>query len=103
MEEYLQVTGLYNTHQDGVAVGSPVCRVYRRYNLNLPPWLPSRSDCLEYILDSPITQVGLFVSAETGRALADAGVQFTACYCSPAFRCVQTACELLRAMGRVSA
>nr|CAH8845744.1 unnamed protein product [Trichobilharzia regenti] len=74
--------------------------VYRRYNLNLPPWLPSRSDCLEYILDSPITQVGLFVSAETGRALADAGVQFTACYCSPAFRCVQTACELLRAMGR---
>ncbi|CAH8845855.1 unnamed protein product [Trichobilharzia szidati] len=74
--------------------------VYRRFNLNLPPWLPTRSDCLEYILDSPITQVGLFVSAETGRALADAGVQFTACYCSPAFRCVQTACELLRAMGR---
>ncbi|CAH8516437.1 unnamed protein product [Heterobilharzia americana] len=74
--------------------------VYRRFNLNLPPWLPPRSDCLEYILDSPITQVGLFVSAETGRALADAGVYFTACYCSPAFRCVQTACELLRAMGR---
>ncbi|CAH8519421.1 unnamed protein product [Schistosoma intercalatum] len=74
--------------------------VYRRFNLNLPPWLPTRADCLEYILDSPITQIGLFVSAETGRALADAGVYFTACYCSPAFRCVQTACELLRAMGR---
>ncbi|XP_018645579.1 hypothetical protein Smp_151720 [Schistosoma mansoni] len=75
--------------------------VYRRFNLNLPPWLPTRTDCFEYILDSPITQIGLFVSAETGRALADAGVYFTACYCSPAFRCVQTACELLRAMGRV--
>ncbi|CAH8493823.1 unnamed protein product [Schistosoma turkestanicum] len=74
--------------------------VYRRFNLNLPPWLPSRTDCFEYILDSPITQIGLFVSAETGRALADAGVYFTACYSSPAFRCVQTACELLRAMGR---
>ncbi|CAH8538453.1 unnamed protein product [Schistosoma rodhaini] len=74
--------------------------VYRRFNLNLPPWLPTRTDCFEYILDSPITQIGLFVSAETGRALADAGVYFTACYCSPAFRCVQTACELLRAMGR---
>uniref|UniRef100_A0A095C6H8 Ubiquitin-associated and SH3 domain-containing protein A n=1 Tax=Schistosoma haematobium TaxID=6185 RepID=A0A095C6H8_SCHHA len=47
--------------------------VYRRFNLNLPPWLPTRTDCLEYILDSPITQIGLFVSAETGRALADAG------------------------------
>lgn len=74
--------------------------VYRRFNLNLPPWLPPRADYMDYALDSPITQVGLFVSAETGRSLAEAGVQFTACYSSPSFRCVQTACELLRAMGR---
>lgn len=75
--------------------------VYRRSNLNLPAWLPPRADYLDYVLDSPITQVGLFVSAETGRALAEAGVQFTVCYSSPSLRCVQTACELLRAMGRV--
>ncbi|KAA0190315.1 Ubiquitin-associated and SH3 domain-containing protein B [Fasciolopsis buskii] len=74
--------------------------VYRRSNLNLPAWLPPRADYLDYVLDSPITQVGLFVSAETGRALAEAGVQFTVCYSSPSLRCVQTACELLRAMGR---
>ncbi|THD18264.1 Ubiquitin-associated and SH3 domain-containing protein B [Fasciola hepatica] len=74
--------------------------VYRRLNLNLPTWLPPRADYLDYVLDSPITQVGLFVAAETGRALAEAGVQFTVCYSSPSLRCVQTACELLRAMGR---
>ncbi|TPP57671.1 putative suppressor of t-cell receptor signaling 1 protein [Fasciola gigantica] len=75
--------------------------VYRRLNLNLPTWLPPRADYLDYVLDSPITQVGLFVAAETGRALAEAGVQFTVCYSSPSLRCVQTACELLRAMGRM--
>ncbi|KAA3676459.1 ubiquitin-associated and SH3 domain-containing protein [Paragonimus westermani] len=76
--------------------------VYRRFNLNLPPWVPPRVDYMDYALDAPISQVGLFVAAETGRGLAEAGVSFTACYSSPALRCVQTACELLRAMGQIN-
>ncbi|KAF8571258.1 hypothetical protein P879_01539 [Paragonimus westermani] len=76
--------------------------VYRRFNLNLPPWVPPRADYMDYALDAPISQVGLFVAAETGRGLAEAGVCFTACYSSPALRCVQTACELLRAMGQIN-
>ncbi|KAF5403280.1 Ubiquitin-associated and SH3 domain-containing protein B [Paragonimus heterotremus] len=76
--------------------------VYRRFNLNLPPWVPPRADYMDYALDAPISQVGLFVAAETGRGLAEAGVYFTACYSSPALRCVQTACELLRAMGQIN-
>ncbi|KER32856.1 hypothetical protein T265_01146 [Opisthorchis viverrini] len=74
--------------------------IYHRVNLNLPPWLPPRADIMDYVWDSPVTQIGLFVAAETGRSLAEAGIQFTVCYSSPSLRCVQTACELLRAMGR---
>ncbi len=67
----------------------------------MPPRLPVREDLIDHTLDSPLTQVGLFVAASNGRALAEAGVRFSACYASPALRCVQTASQLLRAAGQV--
>uniref|UniRef100_A0A0V0JB18 Ubiquitin-associated and SH3 domain-containing protein B n=1 Tax=Schistocephalus solidus TaxID=70667 RepID=A0A0V0JB18_SCHSO len=71
--------------------------LYRRWNLNLPPRLHNREDLVDHVLDSPLTQIGVFVAAASGKALAEAGVRFCACYASPALRCVQTACELLHA------
>ncbi|VDD79950.1 unnamed protein product [Mesocestoides corti] len=71
--------------------------LYRRVNLNMPPCLPVREDIIDHALDSPLTQVGMFVAASCGRALAEAGIRFSACYASPALRCVQTACQLLHA------
>nr|VZI45195.1 unnamed protein product [Spirometra erinaceieuropaei] len=74
--------------------------LYRRWNLNLPPRLHNREDLVDHVLDSPLTQIGVFVAAASGKALAEAGVRFCACYVSPALRCVQTACELLHASGQ---
>ncbi|CDS41469.1 phosphoglycerate mutase [Echinococcus multilocularis] len=74
--------------------------LYRRLNLNMPPRLPVREDIIDHTLDSPLTQVGLFVAGACGRAFAEAGVRFSVCYVSPALRCVQTACQLLRAAGQ---
>uniref|UniRef100_A0A0R3VZL4 ANF_receptor domain-containing protein n=1 Tax=Taenia asiatica TaxID=60517 RepID=A0A0R3VZL4_TAEAS len=70
-------------------------------NLNMPPRLPVREDIIDHTLDSPLTQVGLFVADTCGRAFAEAGVRFSVCYVSPALRCVQTACQLLRGAGQV--
>ncbi|KAL5104516.1 Ubiquitin-associated and SH3 domain-containing protein B [Taenia crassiceps] len=74
--------------------------LYRRLNLNMPPRLPVREDIIDHTLDSPLTQVGLFVAGACGRAFAEAGVRFSVCYASPALRCVQTACQLLRGAGQ---
>ncbi|KAM3173913.1 hypothetical protein ACTXT7_011615 [Hymenolepis weldensis] len=76
-------------------------RLYHRLNLNMPPRLPVREDIIDHTLDSPLTQVGLFVAGACGRALAESGVRFSACYVSPALRCVQTACHLLKAAGQI--
>lgn len=67
----------------------------------MPPRLPVREDIIDHTLDSPLTQVGLFVAGACGRAFAEAGVRFSVCYVSPALRCVQTACQLLRGAGQV--
>ncbi|VDL20161.1 unnamed protein product, partial [Hymenolepis diminuta] len=75
--------------------------LYHRLNLNMPPRLPVREDIIDHTLDSPLTQIGLFVAGACGRALAESGVRFSACYVSPALRCVQTACHLLKAAGQV--
>uniref|UniRef100_A0A5K3EJS1 Phosphoglycerate mutase family protein n=1 Tax=Mesocestoides corti TaxID=53468 RepID=A0A5K3EJS1_MESCO len=96
------------TSQPSITVGSgtktgakthspPAPGLYRRVNLNMPPCLPVREDIIDHALDSPLTQVGMFVAASCGRALAEAGIRFSACYASPALRCVQTACQLLHA------
>uniref|UniRef100_A0A183T832 Nitroreductase domain-containing protein n=1 Tax=Schistocephalus solidus TaxID=70667 RepID=A0A183T832_SCHSO len=79
----------------------PLAGLYRRWNLNLPPRLHNREDLVDHVLDSPLTQIGVFVAAASGKALAEAGVRFCACYASPALRCVQTACELLHASDQV--
>nr|CDS30906.1 phosphoglycerate mutase [Hymenolepis microstoma] len=74
--------------------------LYHRLNLNMPPRLPVREEIIDHALDSPLTQVGLFVSGVCGRSLAESGVRFSSCYVSPALRCVQTAHHLLKAAGQ---
>ncbi|VDN17951.1 unnamed protein product, partial [Dibothriocephalus latus] len=51
-------------------------RLYRRSNLNLPPRLHNREDLVDHVLDAPLTQIGVFVAAASGKALAEAGVRF---------------------------
>ncbi|KAM7537778.1 hypothetical protein Aperf_G00000078695 [Anoplocephala perfoliata] len=74
--------------------------IYHRLNLNMPARLPVREDIIDHTLDSPLTQVGLFVAGACGRALTESGIRFAVCYASPALRCVQTACQLLQAAGQ---
>ncbi|VDO10365.1 unnamed protein product [Rodentolepis nana] len=69
----------------------------------MPSRLPVREDIIDHSLDSPLTQVGVFMAGVCGRSLAESGVRFASCYVSPALRCVQTAHHLLKAAGQVSA
>lgn len=67
--------------------------VYKRIDLNMPAFLPSRPH-QEFALDTPLTHIGLQVAFESGRALSETGMFFSHCYTSPALRCVQTATEV---------
>lgn len=67
----------------------------------MPPRLPTRVDMADHSMDAPLTQVGLFMAGESGRAFSESGVHFSACYVSPALRCVQTACQLLKSAEQV--
>ncbi|VDM24590.1 unnamed protein product [Hydatigera taeniaeformis] len=98
---YQVVHTVLTTFVAGNATPFVCAGLYRRLNLNMPPRLPVREDIIDHTLDSPLTQVGLFVAGACGRAFAEAGVRFSVCYASPALRCVQTACQLLRGAGQV--
>lgn len=72
---------------------------YTRMDLNMPERLPDRERVpADWTNDSPLTVVGLFQARQLGTSLKNFGVKFSSVFVSPAFRCIQTATEVLRAM-----
>jgi ubiquitin-associated and SH3 domain-containing protein len=67
-----------------------------RFNLNMPFDLPAKNSRREYIGDSPLTEIGKFQANLTGEALGHEGYRVHYCYASPAFRCIQTAHNILK-------
>lgn len=74
-------------------------QVYVRHDLNMPTHLPPRNPIDSWEKDSPLTTLGSFQCQQVGQSLKDFGVKFSKVYVSPSYRCVQTASEVLAAMG----
>lgn len=64
---------------------------YMRKDLNMPKYLPNRINSPDaWIMDSPITNIGVCQAKLTGDAMKDADIEISHVYCSPSYRCVQT-------------
>lgn len=73
---------------------------YHRLDLNMQKTLPARANPADsWRNDSPITKVGCLQAELTGDMLSDSNVEFEFIFCSPSFRCVQTAQALLKGLG----
>jgi len=73
---------------------------YHPIDANMPPALPFRVNWLDYEIDTPLTANGIRQSWTVGNTLAGHNLPIIACYASPAFRSIQTADQILEAMGR---
>lgn len=71
---------------------------YIRKDLNMPKTLPPRKPSL-WQRDSPLTNVGRYQALLVGEGMKDAGVHIEKVYCSPSFRCIQTATSVLEGLG----
>lgn len=71
---------------------------YIRKDLNMPKTLPTRKPSL-WQRDSPLTNVGRYQALLVGEGMKDAGVHIEKVYCSPSFRCIQTATSVLEGLG----
>uniref|UniRef100_A0A182VXD5 Ecdysteroid-phosphate phosphatase n=1 Tax=Anopheles minimus TaxID=112268 RepID=A0A182VXD5_9DIPT len=71
---------------------------YIRKDLNMPKTLPTRKPSL-WQRDSPLTNVGRYQALLVGEGMKDAGVHLEKVYCSPSFRCIQTATSVLEGLG----
>uniref|UniRef100_A0A182XWX2 SH3 domain-containing protein n=1 Tax=Anopheles stephensi TaxID=30069 RepID=A0A182XWX2_ANOST len=71
---------------------------YVRKDLNMPKTLPTRKPSL-WQRDSPLTNVGRYQALLVGEGMKDAGVRIAKVYCSPSFRCIQTATSVLEGLG----
>uniref|UniRef100_A0A182QEM2 Ecdysteroid-phosphate phosphatase n=1 Tax=Anopheles farauti TaxID=69004 RepID=A0A182QEM2_9DIPT len=71
---------------------------YSRKDLNMPKTLPPRKPSL-WQRDSPLTNIGRYQAQLVGEGMKDAGVHIEKVYCSPSFRCIQTATSVLEGLG----
>ncbi|XP_053679358.1 protein UBASH3A homolog [Anopheles nili] len=71
---------------------------YMRKDLNMPKTLPPRKPNL-WQKDTPLTNVGRYQAQLVGEGLKDAGIQIEKVFCSPAFRCIQTATSVVEGLG----
>jgi len=72
---------------------------YTQCDINLPKNVLPRKSHKEYLLDSPLTEVGKFHSLATGEAFKRAGISIKHVYVSPSLRCVETAQGVINGMG----
>lgn len=73
---------------------------YAPKDLNMPRWLPTRNNTPNaWERDSPLTNIGVHQATLTGQSLGDADVKIDYVYCSPSYRCIQTATGLLEGMS----
>lgn len=72
---------------------------YQPKDLNQPATLPTREDPFEYQFDSPLTVIGLYQATLTGTALKESATKISHVFVSPSFRCIQTATNIISAMG----
>uniref|UniRef100_A0A915JJE1 Uncharacterized protein n=1 Tax=Romanomermis culicivorax TaxID=13658 RepID=A0A915JJE1_ROMCU len=73
---------------------------YKRFNINMPRTLPRRQDgFMNYLLDTPLTEMGYLQAKITGRALKDSGCKPTYVYASPAYRSIQTAVGIIKGLN----
>lgn len=72
--------------------------VYERTDLNMPESLPKR-EVKHWEKDTPLTKMGEYQASLIGLSLKDSGISFNHVFVSPAYRCLQTATNILRAIG----
>ncbi|RUS82374.1 hypothetical protein EGW08_009826 [Elysia chlorotica] len=72
---------------------------YTQTDLNLPTTMIQRQNHMDYVKDSPLTELGRFQARATGDALGRERVNIQHVYCSPSLRCVQTAQNVVDGMG----
>lgn len=74
---------------------------YCRLDLNMPNMLPKRiadNRIYPWRFDTPITNVGLHQARLTGEMLRERQIEIEFVFCSPSYRCLQTARSVLNGM-----
>jgi len=71
---------------------------YIQKDLNMPESLHIRPEGISgWIKDTPLTNIGVYQGFLVGKSLKNAGL--SAIFCSPAYRCIQTASAILEGAG----
>lgn len=70
---------------------------YVRTDLNMPESLPQR-ETNHWRIDTPLTMFGEIQAQFVGSSLKKSGIKFTQVFVSPAYRCLQTATNVLKGM-----
>ena len=73
--------------------------VYEPHAPEMPTYLPTRDDPMEYGVDTPLSRDGRDHARQMGEYFHSIGFVPDRIYVSPSFRCVQTADAVLQGLG----